>query len=77
MLKRGDKVYTQIVINCTATELFPIIEENISKDNKIFPDGFRSYNGLVDYGFKEHYRIKHCKNEFARGKNHINGIENF
>ena len=23
------------------------------------------------------YRVKHSKNEFANGKNHINGIENF
>ena len=25
---------------------------------------------------KAHYRVKHSKNEFALGKNHINGIEN-
>ena len=25
---------------------------------------------------KAHYRVKHSKNEFAKGKNHINGIEN-
>ena len=36
-----------------------------------------AYDGLVDYGAKEHYRAKHSKNEFANGKNHINGIENF
>ena len=27
-------------------------------------------------GAKAHYRVKHSKNEFALGKNHINGIEN-
>ena len=32
---------------------------------------------MVDYGVKAHYRVKHSKNEFANGKNHINGIENF
>ena len=37
----------------------------------------RSYNGLVDYGYKEHYRIKHSANQFADYRNHINGIENF
>jgi len=31
----------------------------------------------MDYGAKAHYRVKHSKNEFAKGKNHINGIENF
>jgi len=33
--------------------------------------------GLVDYGYKQHYRIKHSDNQFAEGRNHINGIENF
>ena len=37
----------------------------------------KAYDGLVDYGAKAHYRVKHSKNEFANGKNHINGIENF
>ena len=32
-----------------------------------------AYDGLVDYGAKAHYRVKHSKNEFANGKNHING----
>ena len=32
---------------------------------------------MVDYGAKAHYIVKHSKNEFANGKNHINGIENF
>ena len=32
---------------------------------------------MVDYGAKAHYRVKHSKNEFANGKNYINGIENF
>ena len=38
--------------------------------------GFAAYDGLVDYGAKAHYRVKHSKNEFALGRNHINGIEN-
>lgn len=33
--------------------------------------------GLVDYGAKEHYEVKHCKDEFVNTRNHINGIENF
>ncbi len=31
----------------------------------------------MDYGAKEHYRVKHTQSEFAKGKSHINGIENF
>jgi len=35
MLKRGDKVYTQIVKNCSKSELMPIIEELASKESVI------------------------------------------
>ena len=74
--KRCDKVYTQIVKNCSIAELLPIIEEKISKDSIIYTDGFRAYDCLVDYGYKQHYRIKHSE-QFADDRNHINGIENF
>lgn len=77
MLKRGDKVYTQIVKNCSMAELMPIIEEKADKNSVIYTDGFKTYDGLADFGYKKHYRIKHGENEFAKGVNHINGIENF
>ena len=77
MLKRGDKVYTQIVKNCSISELLPIIKGRTDTGAIIYSDGFKSYDGLVDYGYKRHYRVKHGENEFALGHNHINGIENF
>ena len=77
MLKRGDKVYTQIVKNCSILELLPIIKGRIDTGAIIYSDGFKSYDGLVNYGYKRHYRVKHGENEFALGHNHINGIENF
>ena len=43
----------------------------------IYSDTWKAYDGLVDFGAKAHYRVKRSKNEFANGKNHINGIENF
>ena len=78
MLKRDGKVYTQIVKNCSASELIPILSQYSELDSStIYSDCWMAYDGLVDYGAKEHYRAKHSKNEFANGKNHINGIENF
>ncbi len=78
MLKRNGKVYTQVVSNCSASELLPILREFSDLDNStIYSDCWKSYDGLVDYGAKAHYRVKHSNNEFANGKNHINGIENF
>ena len=77
MLKRGDKVYTQIVKNCSTSQLLPIIKGKASIDTVIYSDGFKTYDGLADFGYKKHYRVKHGENEFASGHNHINGIENF
>lgn len=76
ILKRNGTVYTQIVKNCTRQELLPVIKGKILDDSIIYTDGWRSYDALIVSGYK-HYRIFHSKNEFARGKNHINGIESF
>ena len=77
LIKRKGKVYTQVVTNCSAKELIPIIKAKVSKDSSVFTDGFKAYDGLVNFGYKKHHRIYHSRNEFASGKNHINGIENF
>ena len=78
MLKRDGRVYTQIVKNCSANELIPILPKFRDLDESvIYSDYWKAYDGLVDHGAKAHYRVKHSKNEFANGKNHINGIENF
>lgn len=76
LLKRNGKVYAQIVENCTRRELMPVIQGKILEESTIYTDGWKSYDGLVLNGYK-HYRIHHHKNEFARGKNHVNGIESF
>jgi transposase len=77
LLKRDGKVYTQIIEHCSISEIFPIIESKVCKDSVIYSDCFNTYDGLVDYGYKHHYRVKHSDNQFADGRNHINGIENF
>ena len=78
MLKRDGRVYTQMVKNCSANELIPILSQFSELDESvIYSDCWKAYDGLVDYGAKAHYRVKHSKNEFVNGKNHINGIENF
>ena len=77
MLKRNGCVYTQVVKNCSANELLPILKDCSNlKESIIYSDAWKAYDGLVDYGAKAHYRAKHSKNEFALGRNHINGIEN-
>ena len=63
MLKRGGKVYTQILKNCSMTTIMPIIEEQATKKATVYTDGFKVYDGLADYGYKRHYRVKHSHNE--------------
>ena len=75
LLKRGGKVYTIIIPDAKSTTLMPIIRDRVEPDSIVYTDTFRSYNVLDVSEFK-HYRINHSV-EFAKGKNHINGIENF
>lgn len=80
LLKRGDKVYTQIVPDVSRRTLMQVIEGKVSKDSTMYTDGFASYDGLVDWGYRHHYRVNHGADEFVeRGnpRNHINGIESF
>ena len=77
LLKRGDKVYTEIVPDCKSATLQRIIKGKTGVESVIHSDGWRGYNGLVDFGYKKHFRVHHGKNEFARGNSHINGIESF
>ncbi len=77
ILQRNGKVYTEIVPNCAKATLQAIIRGRVSPESIIHSDGWRGYNGLVDIGYKKHYRVQHEANEFAKGNNHINGIESF
>lgn len=77
LLKRGGKVFTEIVPDCSKDTLQAIIRGKVSPETVVHSDKWRGYNGLVDVGYKKHCRVDHSKNEFARGNSHINGIESF
>ena len=77
LLKREGKVYTEIVPDVKAATLQGVIRGRVDIDSVIHSDGWRGYDGLVDIGYDKHFRVHHGKNEFARGKSHINGIESF
>lgn len=77
LLKRDDKVYTEIVPDCKKTTLQAIIRGRVSVEAVIHSDGWRGYDGLVDVGYAKHYRVHHGQNEFANELSHINGIESF
>ena len=76
VLKRGGKVYITVVPNCSREALMPVITGKILEGSTIYSDGWTAYDGIILNGY-EHHRVYHSHNEFARGKNHINGIESF
>ncbi len=77
VFKRNGSVYTEIVPDCKKATLQGIIRGRVTLDSVIYSDGWRGYNGLIDVGYGKHFRVHHGRNEFAKGRNHINGIEGF
>lgn len=75
LLKRGGKVYTQIIPDAKSTTLIPIIQRKVIPDSVVYTDCWKGYSTLDINQFR-HFRINHSK-LFADRKNHINGIENF
>jgi transposase len=76
ILKRDGKVFVSVVKNCSRKALMPIIQGKILEGSTIHSDGWRAYDGLILNGY-DHYRVFHSRDEFARGKSHVNGIESF
>ena len=76
LLKRNGRVFVKVVNDCSRKELMPIIKGQILEESTVYTDGWKAYDSLVREGYK-HHRVHHHKDEFARGKNHVNGIESF
>jgi len=75
ILERGGKVRVEVVKDVRGETLLEMTIKKVKMGNLVYTDKFRSYNGLVTYGFR-HRRIDHGK-QFANGKVYINGIEGF
>lgn len=75
LLKRGGKVYAQVIPDAKSKTLMPIMQEKIKPDSIVYSDCWHGYN-ILDVSEFKHYRINHSV-LFANKHNHINGIENF
>lgn len=77
LLKRGDRVYTQVIKKAEKKQIMPVIRRVVQSGSDIYSDGWKSYNALAVYGYN-HKKVRHSENEFARPDGtHINGIESF
>ena len=77
IFQRNGYVYTEIVANCSKATLQAVIRGKVALESIIYSDCWRGYNGLVDVGYGKHLRVDHGRDQFAKGRTHINGIEGF
>ena len=74
ILKRGGKVYAQVLPEARTRTLKPIIQSRVKPDSIVYTDSLRSCD-VLDVSEFHHVRINHSK-RYADGYAHINGIEN-
>jgi len=77
ILQRNGTVYTEIVPDGAKQTFQAVIRGKVELESVIHSDSWRGYNGLVDLGYKKHYRVHYGNNEFANGKRQISSIESF
>ena len=77
IFKRNGNVFTEVVPDCRRDTLQAVIRGRVDLESVIHSDGWRGYNGLVDLGYKKHFRVNHGQDQFVHDKSHINGIESF
>jgi len=77
IFRRNGSVFTEVVPDCRRATLQEVIRGRVDLESIIHSDGWRGYNGLVDLGYKKHFRVYHGQDQFVHDKSHINGIESF
>lgn len=76
ILCRNGKVFAKLVSDTEAKDLIPIITKKVKAGSLICSDTYRSYTGLAAMGYV-HRTVEHKNKEYAKGNNHINGLEGF
>ena len=74
ILERKGRIYTTVIPDVKAETLLNQIKQKTIKGSVFYTDTFKSYKSLSHVG--KHFEINHQK-DFAKGPNHINGIEGF
>jgi transposase len=78
IFKRQGRVYTHIVPDAKKATLLGIMRGRVALASVIHSDGWVGYDGLVDVGYRKHFRVEHRDSVFVSRRGvHINGIESF
>ncbi len=79
--KRQGRVYAEVVPNCSKAVLQQVIRGRVPLESVLHTDMWGGYDGLVDVGYRRHYRVRHAGGEYARRERgtttHVNGVESF
>ena len=79
--KRRGRVYAEVVPNCSKAVLQQVIRGRVPLASVLHTDMWGGYAGLVDVGYRKHYRVRHAGGEYARAEGgtttHVNGVESF
>jgi transposase-like protein len=73
ILERGGKVRTHIIPDRQKETLQPLVRKHVEPGTDLFTDEMGGYKGLSEY---EHQIIDHAV-QYANGRIHTNGMENF
>ncbi len=76
ILRRGGRVFAQMIADCGQATLVPIIRRKVAPASVVYSDSWAGYDTLSVEGY-EHERVNHDEELVADGGRHINGIENF
>jgi transposase-like protein len=75
-LQRDGNIVLQVVRGRDRETLHGFIRENVSGDvEAIYTDEWEAYRGVADED-TEHETVNHSEGEYARGKVHVNSMEN-
>ena len=74
LVERGGSVRSFHVENADKATVNTIINENLSREARVFTDESRLYNDMVDH-VAEHDTVHHSSREYVRGEVHTNTVE--
>ena len=76
MVERNGKSIINIVPDVKAKTLLPMIEANVTRENKtvVFTDELPSYNNVEKLGYS-HKIVQHAAKQYVNGTAHVNTVE--
>ncbi len=74
LLERGGEVRCNVIPTTEASEIHPIVRQNVQAGANLYTDAALSYEALGEHYI--HEAINHAE-EYVRGAVHTNGMENF